>query len=451
MVDETSAVAERAREVFSSSHVKPEFATSLDDLPLVFEASGVPELLIVNVTGATTPRALSASLQHTKYGGRLLAFVDSLADPGVGRLAGRPGAECRMRPESTASLDEALRAVLERIQRASRAASEPAPVASHTFHGIVGSSPKMLDVFSRIEKVASGDANVCIYGESGTGKELIARAIHYLSPRRDRPLVTVDCTTIPEGLMESQLFGHVRGAFTGAVEHRQGVFSLAHTGTIFIDELCELGMPLQAKFLRVIQNREFVRVGGSKPIRTDVRLVTATNKDPKRQVERGEFREDLYYRVAVCVIHVPPLRERREDIPLLVDHFLAKFAAVYGRPLCGIEPAAMKRLMVAPWPGNVRQLENVLEQAFVMAEGRSLTERDIVTNDLDESSAASLTAGAIYEAGLPLREVERRHILRTLQKVNGSRSEASRLLGISVRCLQYKLKEYGVATASALA
>src|SRR5262249_47327932 len=183
--------------------------------------------------------------------------------------------------------------------------------------------------------------------------------------------ITVDCTTIPEGLMESQLFGHVRGAFTGAVEHRQGVFSLAHTGTLFIDELCELGLPLQAKFLRVIQNREFTRVGGTKPVRTDVRLITATNKDPKRQVERGEFREDLYYRVAVVVIHVPPLRERREDLPLLVEHFLRKFSLVYGKSIVGVEPKAMSRLLGMSWPGNVRQLENVLEQAFILAEGQT--------------------------------------------------------------------------------
>src|SRR5262249_5977226 len=170
----------------------------------------------------------------------------------------------------------------------------------------------MREIFARIDKVAAGDANVCICGESGTGKELIARAIHYASLRRDRPLITLDCTTIPDGLMESHLLGHVKGAFTGAVEQREGVFSLAHTGALFIDELCELGLPLEGKLLRVVQTRESTRVGATKAIRTDVRLITATNKDPKREVERGTFREDLYYRIAVLMLHVPPLRERRE-------------------------------------------------------------------------------------------------------------------------------------------
>src|SRR2546426_498143 len=177
---------------------------------------------------------------------------------------------------------------------------------------IIGKSKKMLDVLALVTKVAASNANVCIVGESGTGKELIARAIHDSSPRRDRPLVILDCPAVPDGLMESHLFGHVRGAFTGAVDHREGVFALAHTGTLFIDELCEISWPLQAKLLRVLQSREFFKVGGTKPICTDIRLITATNKDPAREVERGTFREDLYYRVAVVVIKVPPLRERRE-------------------------------------------------------------------------------------------------------------------------------------------
>jgi len=244
-------------------------------------------------------------------------------------------------------------------------------------------------------------------------------------------------------LMESHLLGHVKGAFTGAVEQREGVFSLAHTGTLFIDELCELGAPLQSKLLRVIQNREFVRVGGSKPIRTDVRLITATNKDPKGEVERGTFREDLYYRIAVFMINVPPLRERREDIPLLVEHFLAKFARGYNKPLGDVESRALKRLTALPWPGNIRQLENFIEQAVVLAEGDVLTERDLFSHDPAAATPAPALSGS-YEPGLPLREVERRHILRTLQKVGGNRTEAARQLQISVRCLQYKLKEYQV-------
>jgi transcriptional regulator with PAS, ATPase and Fis domain len=224
------------------------------------------------------------------------------------------------------------------------------------------------------------------------------------------------------------------------VEHREGVFSLAHTGTLFIDELCELGLALQGKLLRVIQNREFVRVGGTKPICTDVRLITATNKDPQQQVAQGAFREDLYYRIAVFMIYLPPLRERREDIPLLVEHFLGKFSRLYNKALTSVDPRALRRLMALPWPGNVRQLENVVEQAAVLAEGDILSERDLFTQD--SLVGTCLNAEATYEPGLPLREVERRHILRTLQKVRGNRTEAARLLRISVRGLQYKLKDY---------
>src|SRR5256886_4241579 len=244
---------------------------------------------------------------------------------------------------------------------------------------IIGRSKTMLDVLSVVTKVAASNASVCIVGEGGTGNELIARAIHNRSPRRDRPLVTLDCHAVPDGLMESHLFGHVRGAFTGAVDRREGVFALAHTGTLFIDELCEIGLPLQTKLLRVLQSREFFKVGGTKPLCTDIRLITATNKDPKREVERGTFREDLYYRVAVVVVKVPPLRERKEDIPLMVEHFLRKFSTAYTKPIRGIDRSAMVRLIEFPWPGNVRQLENVVEQSVVLAEGDVLSERDFVS------------------------------------------------------------------------
>jgi transcriptional regulator with PAS, ATPase and Fis domain len=315
------------------------------------------------------------------------------------------------------------------------------------YHEIIGKSRQMADIFARIGKAAVGDVNVCIHGESGTGKELIARAIHYASPRRDRPLITLDCTTIPEGLMESHLFGHVKGAFTGAVEHRDGVFALAHTGSLFMDELGELSLPLQAKLLRVIQTREFSKVGGTKAIRTDIRLITATNKDLKVAVEQGTFREDLYYRVAVFMIKVPPLRERPEDIPHLADYFLQRFADLYGKPVAKIAPATLERMVAFPWPGNIRQLENSIEQAVVLAEGTALNDRDLFAGDFASAAAGASPApglSGMFEAGLPLGEVERRHIIRTLHLTRGNRTEAARLLQISIRCLQYKLKAYGV-------
>jgi transcriptional regulator with GAF, ATPase, and Fis domain len=315
-------------------------------------------------------------------------------------------------------------------------------------HEIIGESRQMADIFARIGKAAAGDVNVCIHGESGTGKELIARAIHYASPRSDRPLITLDCTTIPEGLMESHLFGHVKGAFTGAMEHRDGVFTLADTGSLFMDELGELSLPLQAKLLRVIQAREFSKVGGDKVIRTDIRLITATNKDLKVAVQQGTFREDLYYRVAVFMIKVPPLRERPADIPRLTDYFLRRFADHYGKPIAKIAPATLERMIAFPWPGNIRQLENSIEQAVVLAEEGVLTDRDLFAGDFastaTSASAAAPDLSGLFEAGLPLSEVERRHIIRTLQLTRGNRTEAARLLQISIRCLQYKLKAYGL-------
>src|SRR4029453_4513453 len=440
VADETLLIARAVDQALQPIGAKTAFAGSLQELPLVFDANGHPDLLVINITGETTGYEVAARIQRCGYRGRVLALVEDLAGPGMRHLAELRQAECGVRP-SSANLVEEIRRLAPSPPTAQT--TPPPPTVEPTlpaFHGIVGRSAKLQEIFSRIEKVASGDANVCICGESATGKELVARAIHYASPRRDRPLITLDCTTIPEGLMESHLLGHVKGAFTGAVEHREGVFSLAHTGTLFIDELCELKPALQGKLLRVIQNSEFVRGGGDKPIRTDVRLITATNKDPKRQVELGAFREDLYYRIAVFMIHIPPLRERRGDIPLLVEHFLAKFSRLYNKPLTSADSRALARRMALPWPGNVRQLENVLEQATVLADGDVLTERDLFTHDglVDPS----LSAAATYEPGLPLREVERRHILSTLQKVKGNRTEAARLLQISLRALQYKLKDY---------
>jgi len=446
IVDETTFVTEIAHRVLLSMDAKTSLAGSLHELPLIFETSGLPDLMIVNVTNDLTGWEVATCLQRAGYQGRLLAFVDGdPADSRIRHLTQLPNAECFALPTSPTLLEDILRKAVPGTTINRTRSPSTTTMSASEYHGIIGVSPQMRSIFARMDKVAAGDVNVCIHGESGTGKELIARAIHYASPRRDRPLITLDCTTIPEGLMESHLFGHVKGAFTGATEHREGVFSLAHTGTLFIDELGELSPPLQAKLLRVIQAREFFKVGGSKPIRTDIRLITATHTDLKTAVARGTFRDDLYYRVAVFMINVPALRERVEDIPLLINHFLRKFSATYGRPAMKIAPSSLARLSSLPWPGNVRQLENFLEQAVVLAEGDTLVERDLVIDDFSSTFGASAhpaPAGQQFEPGLPLSEVERRHVLRTLQKAHGNRTEAARLLQISVRSLQYKLKTY---------
>jgi DNA-binding NtrC family response regulator len=308
---------------------------------------------------------------------------------------------------------------------------------------LVGTSESMRAVLSTAEKAAQTDANVYIYGENGTGKELVARAIHYWGPRRSKPLITLDCTAIPDGLMESQLFGHVRGAFTGAVETQEGVFTLAHSGTLFIDEIGELSLPLQAKLLRVLQFREFTPVGGAQPHRVDARFITATNRDLRQAAAEGKFRSDLFYRIAVIHIVIPPLRDRRQDIPLLVTHFMKKFAAQYQRPVRHVSAAARDLFMQHPWPGNVRQLENCIEHGVIFAQGETLETTDLhgFFDDRASTPAATPAAEPLHFGG-SLKELEEWYILETLERFRGNRTHTARFLGLSLRSLQYKLKRY---------
>jgi DNA-binding NtrC family response regulator len=434
VLDPTQEIGTRVEPVLAAAGVGIVSVGSIHALAAPLAAGAADDVLIARVRRDEEGVRLAEYLHHRGFCGRTFLVVEHQDQLGLEQRLNLP------RTESLQFSPRLLDALITRLAPAAERECKSVGRARSTFHGLVGRSKQILDVFARVEKAAAGDANVCIYGESGTGKELIARAIHAVSDRRNGPLVTFDCTSVPEGLAESQMFGHVRGAFTGAIEHREGVFSQADGGTLFIDELCELSMPLQAKLLRVVQGREFVKVGGTKPIRTNIRLVTATNKDPKLAADAGTFRADLYYRVAVVMIKVPPLRERREDIPLLVEHFLERYSAAYKKPIRGVQPSAMERMMALPWPGNIRQLENFLAQAVVLVEGDMLTERDLFLDDAP--SVIAPAPAAQFEPGLPLREVERRHILRTLQRVHGNRTEAAKLLGISVRCLQYKLKAY---------
>src|SRR5262245_57365266 len=288
IVGNTPIVCETAHRVLLRMNAKTTFASSLRDLPVAFETSGVPDLMVVNLTNDLTVWEVVARVQGADYQGGLLTVIDGPIDPSALPLTHLSNARCIARPSSPAALEDLLRRAIRSLAITQKKPLSPSPSSCH---GIVGTSPQMREIFARIDKVAGGDVNVCICGESGTGKELIARAIHYASARRARPLITLDCTTIPDGLMESHLFGHVRGAFTGATEHREGVFSLAHTGTLFIDELGELSPQLQGKLLRVIQMREFSKVGGSEPIRTDIRLITATNSHLKSAIARGTVPE----------------------------------------------------------------------------------------------------------------------------------------------------------------
>jgi two-component system NtrC family response regulator len=308
-------------------------------------------------------------------------------------------------------------------------------------YGLIGRSRAMEDIIRRAERVADTKSTVLITGETGTGKELVARAIHDRSAQRDMPLIKVNCAAIPESLLESELFGHVRGAFTGATSTRKGKFALADGGTIFLDEIGTMLPPLQAKLLRVLQEREFEPLGSERSERVDVRVIAATNRDLRRMVGEGRFQSDLFYRLNVIPIELPPLRERREDIPLLVEHFARKHAQRTGRRIEGIDEAALAMLQQYDWPGNVRELENTIERAVVLS-----TEPVITTRAVSLFGAA-----APQSAGLPSLKLrhnvewtERETIRRALESARGVKKDAAELMGISQRALSYYLAKYRI-------
>ncbi len=308
---------------------------------------------------------------------------------------------------------------------------------------LVGEAPELQSVLDVVRRAAPTRATVLILGESGTGKELIAQALHEESTRRDKRFVKINCAALSETLLESELFGHERGSFTGAVGRREGRFELADGGTLFLDEVGEISPALQVKLLRVLQEREFERVGGTQTLKVDVRLVAATNRDLAGEVASGRFREDLYYRLNVVAVTLPPLRRRKGDIPALISHFIDKYKESYGKDLRGLGPGTLDALLAHDWPGNIRELENVIERAVVLAQGPFL-----MTDDLPQTLrgpravAPTDSAAAAIVPGLSLYDIEREAILRTLEKVGGSTARAAEILGISVRKIQYRLREY---------
>lgn len=314
-----------------------------------------------------------------------------------------------------------------------------------SFGELIGASEAMQEVYGMIEKVAPTDATVLILGESGTGKEVVADEIHRRSPRAGGPMVKINCAAIPETLIESELFGHEKGAFTGATSGKPGKFELADGGTIFLDEVAELSQAAQAKLLRVLEGKEFEKVGGTKPIKVDVRVIAATNRDLEEEVREGRFREDLYYRLSVFTIHLPPLRERREDIPLLVDHFVRRAGLKYGKPVRGVSRDALKLLMDYSWPGNVRQLQHCIERAVVMAEGELITVDDLppYLREAPRRRPIELSEEGFSLDGY-LERVERELIEEALKKTGGVQAKAAKLLGISERSLWYRVKKLGI-------
>jgi DNA-binding NtrC family response regulator len=312
----------------------------------------------------------------------------------------------------------------------------------YEFENIVGRSAPMQEIFATVTRVAPTRATVLLCGESGVGKDLIARAIHFHSPRRDRPLVKINCTAIPENLMESELFGYEKGAFTGAVGSKPGKFEQADTGTVFLDEIGDVPAAAQVKLLRILQEREFERLGSNVTRHIDVRVVAATNQDLRAALEQGTFREDLYYRLNVVPINIPALRERREDIPYLARHFVRKLAPGLGCPIEDITQAAIDRLLAYYWPGNVRELENVIERSLVMCNGTVLDAGDIRLDP--QPRARNHDAAAFLPEGMTLDAYEQEIIREALRRADGNKSQAARLLGLTRNALRYRLTQMGM-------
>jgi two-component system response regulator HydG len=342
------------------------------------------------------------------------------------------------KPVNLAELTHRIEMALERRAMAAEIAELHAQL--NRLHGLpdmIGTTPAMRSLFEKIRMVADTRTTVLIAGESGTGKELVARSLHYLSSRKAKPFIPVNCAAIPETLVESELFGHEKGAFTGAARRRVGFFEAAEGGTLFIDEIGELQMGLQSKLLRVIETRKIMRVGSTEEIEINVRLVAASNRDLQELVQQKQFREDLYFRLKVVELKLPPLRERREDIPLLTRHFVDQISAESGRNVTEITPKALDALKTYDWPGNVRELRNTLEGAIVL----SLSER-IDLKDLPDHIAGAAATQPIIRTGATMREIEKEAIRNALEQTNGRRGDAAKMLDISVRTLQRKIKEY---------
>ena len=309
----------------------------------------------------------------------------------------------------------------------------------------------MKRVFKKIERVAGSDSTVHIFGESGTGKELAARAIHDLSPRKDGPFIKINCSALPETLLESELFGHEKGAFTNAVKRKLGRFELADGGSLFLDEIGDISPAVQVKLLRVLQEKEFERVGGEAPVRVDVRIISATNKDLQKEMEAGRFREDLFYRLHILPLTLPPLRERLDDLDILVQHFLEKLRARTRHEVKKVHDDVVKIFRHYPWPGNIRELENVMEQALVFAEEEELTTLDlphhITQNDTPPKTIDTDLFGALGMRSLPqiLDDIEKQLILKAYERSNKVKAETARVLGIKTSALYYKLEKYDIS------
>ena len=368
-----------------------------------------PDLIVIMMTGYASVETAVAALKNGAYD-----YVSKPLDPDeIAHLVNKALAHRRAERENVR-----LRETVAEVTRPG---------------DLVGQSPAMRKVFEAIETVGPTDANVLITGESGTGKELVVRAIHAASMRRFHPLVVIHCGALTETLLESELFGHEKGAFTGAQYRKKGKFEIAEGGTVFLDEIGDISLKTQTDLLRVLQEREITRVGGNQIIKVDFRCIAATNKDLEKLIEEGKFRPDLFYRLNVFRIELPPLRERREDIPVLVEHFIRKFSLAMNKRITRVSPAAMNQLQQQPWLGNVRELENAVERAMVVGQEPELNEPDFIFKPQNVSNGS----------GKKLEDMERAHILRVVEECGGNQSHAAEILDIDRVTLYHKLKKYG--------
>ncbi len=400
--------------------------TDLDGLGVLERTKAAqPEAQVILVTGhGTVPSAVDAMQRG--------AFSYLLKPLDIGQL--------RAAAQRAAETTRLRRANLELHRRLDE---------KFGFEGVVGDSPRMRAVLERLKRIAPTNAAVLIQGETGTGKELVAQAIHQNSPRKSKPFVALNCAALSENILESELFGHVRGAFTDASSDRVGKFEYAHGGTIFLDEVGDMPLPTQIKLLRVLENGEITRVGSNQPIKVNVRLLSATNRDLESSLEDGTFRRDLYHRLKVVTLRLPPLRERRQDIPILIDYFMKQLAKQHGKQVKGMTSPARRRLGAFDWPGNVRQLRNVVE-SMVVVDYDGLLDLDDLPEELADPGTSSEPEGPPGAASLaklvgkPLDELERLFIAETLRLTGGNREESARMLGIGERTLYRKIKQYNI-------
>jgi len=439
VVDDDDSVREFLKELFVGKYEV--FTASNGQQALKAASQHEPDVMILDIrmpgmSGIEVLEKMSSVSPKTQV---IMGTADTDLDQVVKAI--KLGAfDYKTKPFDFELLSASVEKALERLNLLNEVENLRFEVSTKYFKDIVGESEPMKKIYDIIERIKNTDASVIIYGESGTGKELVARAIHYGGARAVYPFVAVNCAAIPPNLLESELFGHERGSFTGATMMRRGKFEVANKGTLFLDEIGNMSFELQSKLLRVLQDQRFERVGGNTEISVDVRIISATNADLQKLIEDNKFREDLYYRLHVVPINIPPLRKRQSDIPLLVSHFINKYSPKLGKKIMRIDKEAMDILTEYRWPGNVRELENVIERSIVLSDSEIITASALPKNILDANDKENINIAS----GKSLDEAEKLIVEKTLSKAKGNKTKAAEILGITRKTLRNKIERYGI-------